>query len=95
MVWFPLLPNLTHHDPTLTVEILNPSQKSERQPDWNGWSYESKFMDVEVTFNGMEFLLNFMKIYQLIRKLLVGNTDEQTDSMVISQASISCFRNAW
>jgi hypothetical protein len=38
-------------------------------------------MDVEVTFNGMEFLLNFMKIYQLIRKLLVGNTDEQTDSL--------------
>jgi hypothetical protein len=32
---------------------------------------------IEVTFNGMASLLNFMKLYQLLQKILVG--DKQTD----------------
>jgi hypothetical protein len=34
---------------------------------------------IEVTFNGMISLLNFIKIYQLVKKLLGGGTHRQTD----------------
>jgi hypothetical protein len=34
---------------------------------------------VEFTFNGMSAVLNLIKIYQLIQKLLVGDT--QTDDL--------------
>jgi hypothetical protein len=37
---------------------------------------------VEVTFSCMTSLLNFMKIYELVQKLLVGDT--KTDRMAIS-----------
>jgi len=33
---------------------------------------------VEVIFNGMAFLLNFIKVYQLIQKLIGEQTDTQT-----------------
>jgi hypothetical protein len=36
------------------------------------------FNGIEVTFNGMASLLNFMKIYQLVQKLFVGHTDGWT-----------------
>jgi hypothetical protein len=34
---------------------------------------------VEVTFNGMISSINFMKMYQLVKKLFVGDKDKQTD----------------
>jgi hypothetical protein len=34
-----------------------------------------KNYSVEVTFSGVTSLLNFMEIYQLMQKLLVGDTD--------------------
>jgi hypothetical protein len=48
---------------------------------WNGWRYGIKKYGFEVTFNGMTSLLNFIKIYQLVQKLLEGDpqTDRQTD----------------
>jgi hypothetical protein len=36
---------------------------------------------VEVTFNGMTSLLNFIIIYQLVQKLL-GGTHRQTDDLI-------------
>jgi hypothetical protein len=40
---------------------------------------------IEVTFNGMTSLLNFIKIYQLVQKLLGGgHTDRQTGGLMIS-----------
>jgi hypothetical protein len=46
-----------------------------------GWRYGIKKYGVEVTFNGITSLLNFIKIYQLVQKLLGGGTqtDGQTD----------------
>jgi hypothetical protein len=42
--------------------------------------YEIKKYGMEVTFNGMTSLPNFIKIYQLVQKLLGGgDTDGQTD----------------
>jgi hypothetical protein len=40
---------------------------------------------IEVTFNAMMSLLNFMKMYQLVQKLLVADTQTNggTDRMVI------------
>jgi hypothetical protein len=37
---------------------------------------------IDITFNGMTFLLAFIKIYQLVQNLLVGYW--QTDSIVMS-----------
>jgi hypothetical protein len=34
---------------------------------------DARLKCVEVTFNGMIFLLNFMKIYQLVQKSLMGD----------------------
>jgi hypothetical protein len=34
---------------------------------------------VEVPLNGTTSLLNIMKIYQAVKKLLVGDTQRQTD----------------
>jgi len=45
------------------MQVLHPPQKFERPPFWNGWSYGIKNYGVEVTFNDMTSLLNFMKIY--------------------------------
>jgi hypothetical protein len=42
--------------------------------------YGIKKYGIEAIFNGMTFLLNFKKIYQLVQKLLGGYTDRQTDS---------------
>jgi hypothetical protein len=41
----------------------------------------------EVTLNGITYLLHFMKIYHLIKSVLVGGwpeTEREADSMVIS-----------
>jgi hypothetical protein len=43
---------------------------------WNGSSYGIKNDDIKVTFNAMTTLLNFIKLYQLVQKL-IGGTDTQ------------------
>jgi hypothetical protein len=49
--------------PRRLVQILNPPQKFERQPFWNGWIYGIKKYGVEITFNATTSLLNLIKIY--------------------------------
>jgi hypothetical protein len=61
------------------VQVLHPPQKFECPPFWNGSKYGIKKYGVEVIFNGMTSLLNFMKIYQLVQMLLGGYTDRRTD----------------
>jgi hypothetical protein len=63
------------------VQVLHTSQKFERPPFWNVRRYGIKKYGVEVTFSGMTFLLNFIKIYKLVQKLFGGHThtDGQTD----------------
>jgi hypothetical protein len=66
--------------PRWLVQVLNPPQKFERPPFWRVWRYGIKKYGVEVTFSGMTSLLNFIKIYQLVQKLLEGwHTDRRTD----------------
>jgi hypothetical protein len=55
----------------------------ERPPFWSGCRYNTETYGVEVIFNGMSTLLNFIKIYQFVQKLIV-----RTDRMVISLAYI-------
>jgi hypothetical protein len=64
--------------PRWLVQVLHLPQKFERPSFWNGWRYGIKKYGVEVTFNGMTSLLNFIKIYGLVQKLL-GGTHRQTD----------------
>jgi hypothetical protein len=64
------------------VQVLHTPQKFERPPFWNGLRYGIRKYGLEVTFNGMTSLLNFIKVYQLDQKLLGGThrqTDRQTD----------------
>jgi hypothetical protein len=65
--------------PRWLVQVLHPPQKFERPPFLNGWSYGIRKYGVEVTFNSMTSLLNFIKIYQLVQKLLGEHIDRQTD----------------
>jgi hypothetical protein len=44
---------------------------------------------VEANFNGMTSLLNFLKIYQFVQKLLKGHT--QTDKQ--TERSLYCLRD--
>jgi hypothetical protein len=57
---------------------------------WNGCSCGIKNCCAEVTYSGMTSLLNFIKIYQLVEKLMGGDrcTDTHTDRMVMSLAYI-------
>jgi NADH:ubiquinone oxidoreductase subunit H len=66
------------------VQILHPLQKSERPPFWTVEATRLKSYGVEVTFNGMTFLLSFMKIYLLLQKLLTRekHTDRQHGDFV-------------
>jgi hypothetical protein len=65
------------------VQVLHPPQKFERPPSWNGWRYGIKEYGVEIIFNGMTFLPNFIKIYQLVQNLLGGTqTDRQTGDLI-------------
>jgi hypothetical protein len=69
--------------PRWLVQVLHPPQKFERSPSWNAWRYGIKKYDVEVTFNGMTFLLNFIKIYQFVQMLLWGtHTDRQAGDLI-------------
>jgi hypothetical protein len=60
--------------PCWLVQVFHPPQKFEHPPFWNDWSYGIK------TYGEITSLLNFMKMYQLIQKLLVEErqTDKQT-----------------
>jgi hypothetical protein len=65
--------------PRSLVQVLHPPQKFEFPSFCNGGSYGINRNGGEVTFNDMIYL-NFIKIYQLVQKLLRGDTDR----MVIS-----------
>jgi hypothetical protein len=66
------------------VQVLYPPQKFERPPFKNAWRYGIRKYGIKVTFNGMTSLLNFIKIYQLVQKLLGGDTqtDRQTGDLI-------------
>jgi hypothetical protein len=65
------------------VQVLHAPKKFERPPFWNGWRYGIKKYGVEVSFNGMTSPLNFIKIDQLVQKLLGGGqTDRQTGDLI-------------
>jgi hypothetical protein len=55
------------------VQVLHSPQKFERPPFWIGCSYSIKNYGIEVIFNAMTFLLIFIKIYQLVQKLIGGD----------------------
>jgi hypothetical protein len=50
-------------------------------PFWNSKVKRLKEYGIEVTLNGITFILNAIKIHQLLEKLLAGDT--LTDNMVI------------
>jgi hypothetical protein len=61
------------------VQVFHSPQKSERPPFWNGCSCSIKNGGVDVTFKGTSFLLNFIKIYELVQKFMgERHTDRQT-----------------
>jgi hypothetical protein len=43
------------------VQVFHPPQEYDRPPFWDGCSYGIKNYGVEVTFNGMASILNFIK----------------------------------
>jgi hypothetical protein len=67
------------HGPTLNGESFASTSEvlTSTILEW----YGIKMYGIEVTFNGMTPLLNFIKIYQLVQKLLGGDTqtDRRTD----------------
>jgi hypothetical protein len=65
--------------PHWLVQVLHPPRKFDRPPFWNGSRYSIKKYGVKVTFNGMTSLLNFIKIFQLVQKLLGVGGHRQTD----------------
>jgi hypothetical protein len=72
------------------VQVLHPPQKFEFPPFWNGWRYGIKKYGFEVTFSTS--LLYFIKIYQLVQKLLGGKhrqTNRQTDRQIGDLISIT------
>jgi hypothetical protein len=71
---FKIFQRTKFYGPTFTA-VLRPPQKFERLPFYNG--------EVYVTVNGMTFLLNVVKFYQLFQKLLI-DTHRRTYRMVIS-----------
>jgi hypothetical protein len=62
--------------------VLHSPQKFERPQFWNG----VKNYGVEIIFTGLTSLLNFIKIYQMVQKLI---GDIHTDMMDILLASVS------
>jgi hypothetical protein len=58
------------------VEVSHPSQKFERLPFWN--SYGIKHFGCGVTFNGVTFLLIFIKNLPSDSEL-IGGTETHTD----------------
>jgi hypothetical protein len=60
------------------VQDLQSLQKFERPQFWNGCSYGINNYGLEVIFNGVVSLLNFIKTYQLVQKLTWGDTHTHT-----------------
>jgi hypothetical protein len=73
--------NTKFHGPTLSGASFASPQKFGHPPFWNDCSYSVKNYGVEVIFNGMTSPLNFIKLYQLVHKLVGG--DRHADRMVI------------
>jgi hypothetical protein len=61
--------------PRWLMQVFHPPHKFERPPFSDGWRNGIRKYGVHVTFNGMTYVLNFMKI-NLFQNLLVG--DAQT-----------------
>jgi hypothetical protein len=72
------------HGPTLTGASFASTSEVWTSAILEGWRYGIKKYGVEVTFNGMTSLLNFIQIYQLVQKLLAGDTqtDRQTGALI-------------
>jgi hypothetical protein len=64
------------------VKLPHSPQKFEHLPFLNGCSYGIKKYGVKVTFNGMTSLLNFISIYQLVQKLMGGQTHRQDGDLI-------------
>jgi hypothetical protein len=64
------------------MQVLLPPEKFEHPPFWNGCSYGIKNYGIKVTFNGMTSLLNFIKIYQLVQKLMGGQTRSKDGDLI-------------
>jgi hypothetical protein len=56
------------------VQVLHLPQKFERPPFCNSYIYGIKNYGFEVISNGMTSLLNLLKNYQLVQKLIGGQT---------------------
>jgi hypothetical protein len=76
------------------VQVLHPPQKFESPPFWNGWIHGITNYGVEVTFNDMTSLPNFIKIYQLVQKLmgLLSPGDQQMASGIHRLAVLMLIR---
>jgi hypothetical protein len=68
------------HGPILTGESFALPQKFERPPLCNGPSYGIKSYGVDVNLNGMTSVLKFIKIYQLVQKLIREQTHTHADT---------------
>jgi hypothetical protein len=62
---------------TIAEQGCNPTHNFEPRPFLNGQSYGIKNYNSKVPFNGITYLPNFMKIYQLVQKLMGGQTHAQ------------------
>jgi hypothetical protein len=72
MVWLPQLQNLNLHDLVLNGANFVSTSEVSKYAILKWLSYGIKNYDVEVIFIGTISLLNSIKIYQLLQKLLVG-----------------------
>jgi hypothetical protein len=66
------------------VQVLHPPQKLEHPPFLNGSIYRIKNYGVEVTFNGITSVLNFIQIYQLAQKLIGERETHRQDDDLLS-----------
>jgi hypothetical protein len=64
--------------PRKLVQVFHPPQKFERPQYSNLLTHGFKNYDVEVTFNGMNSLMNYIKIH-LVQKLLGGTHSQDGD----------------
>jgi hypothetical protein len=74
------------------MQVLNPPQKFECPPFGTDGRYGIKKYDAEVTLNGLTSLLNFVKIYQLLRKLFWGVYRRLVYKMVTSKPNFSLWK---
>jgi hypothetical protein len=71
MVWLPQLQNLNLHDLVLNGANFASTSEVSKYAILKWLSYGIKNYDIEVIFIGTISLLNSIKIYQLLQKLLV------------------------